>query len=107
MVVPFRSGEEGLHAVEMLSRDPSTVDVRVVVVDLAGCELDENFGAAALEQVLETIVLWGAEALLTGVSTLSEAVVEGLEAQHLLIRKDLPEAIATAFQIAEAQRYSI
>jgi hypothetical protein len=33
-------------------------------------------------------------------------VVAELERSHAVIHKDLPEAIATAFQIAEAQRGS-
>ena len=44
------------------------------------------------------------EPLLTGISPLSERAVGDLERTHLVIRKDLPEAIASAFQIAEAQR---
>ena len=49
----------------------------------------------------------GAEALITGVSPLSEAAVADCESRHLLVRKDLSEAIAAAFQIAEAQRFSL
>ena len=37
-------------------------------------------------------------------SPLSEGVVRGIERARLILRKDLPDAIATAFQIAEAQR---
>ncbi len=105
MVLPFSNIDEALHTVEMLGRDPDTSDVRVVVVDLRCEELDEGFTAAALEQILETIEAWGAEALLTNVSPLAEAVVADLEVKHLLLRKDLPEAIAAGFQIAEAQRH--
>jgi hypothetical protein len=47
---------------------------------------------------------WGAEPILTGISPLSEPVVADLEKTHLVMRKDLPAAIAAAFQIAEAQR---
>jgi predicted hydrocarbon binding protein len=105
MVLPFSNVDEALHTVEMLGRDPDTSDVRTVVVDLCGEGLDEGFGAAALEQVLATIEAWGAEAILTNVSPLAEPIVADLESKHLLLRKDLPEAIAAAFQIAEAQRH--
>lgn len=105
MVLPFSNIDEALHTVEMLGRDPDTSDVRAVVVDLCGEGLDEGFTAAALEQILETVEAWGAEAILTNVSPLAEAVVADLEVKHLLLRKDLPEAIAAAFQIAEAQRH--
>ncbi len=103
MVMPFVGVEEALGAVDILSRDPGTSEVGVVVVDLRHAVLDEAFGADALEQVVSVIDSWGAEAILAGVSPLCEAAVAGVEARHLLIRKDLPEAIAVAFQIAEAQ----
>ncbi|MBW2291060.1 MAG: hypothetical protein JRG89_09540 [Deltaproteobacteria bacterium] len=105
MVLPFANIDEALHTVEMLGRDPDTCDVRAVVVDLRGEGLDEGFGAAALEQILTTVEAWGAEAILTNVSPLAEAIVADLEVKHLLLRKDLAEAIAAAFQIAEAQRH--
>ena len=75
-------------------------------VSLRG-ELRLGFGAAALEQVLGSIESWGAEAILTGVSQFSEPVVEGLEVAHCILRKDLGEAIASAFQLADAQRHSL
>jgi len=105
MVLPFTNCDEALQMVEMLGRNPQTREVRVVVVDLRGEGLDEGFAAAALEQTLETIEAWGAEAIVANVSVLAEAVVSDLEVRHLLLRKDLPEAIAAAFQIANAQRH--
>ena len=105
MVLPFANVDEALHTAEMLGRDPDTSGVRAVVVDLCGEGLDEGFAAAALEQILATIEAWGAEAILTNVSPLAEPIVADLEVKHLLLRKDLPEAIAAAFQIAEAQRH--
>ena len=99
------TNNEVLATIESLRADPGTASVRVVVVDLRGSPLDDGFGAAALERALEMIESWGAEAILTGVSPLSEATVQDLETAHLLMRKDLPEAIASAFQIADAQRH--
>lgn len=105
MVLPFTTLEEALGTVDMLSRDDDIGEIRVVVVDLRDRPLDEGFGAAALEQVLETIESWNAQSLITGVSPGSEAAIASLEASHLVLRKDLPEAIATAFQISDAQRH--
>jgi len=105
MVLPFSNVDEALHVVDMLGRDPETSGVRAVVVDLQGETLDANFAATALEQTLQKIEAFGAEALLTGVCALAEPIVAELETTHLLLRKDLPEAIAVAFQIAEAQRH--
>ncbi len=105
MVLPFTQVDEAMATVDMLGRDPATCSVRAVVIDLRGQLLDDGFTAAGLEQVLEAVEAWGAEAILTGVSPFSEAIVGDLEATHLLTRKDLPEAIASAFQIAEAQRH--
>lgn len=104
MVVPFSGPDEALRALDLIGRDPGARDVRVVVLDLAGAIIDDGFGASALEQVLDAVASWGAEPILTGISPLSEAAVADVERSHLLMRKDLPEAIATAFQMAEALR---
>ena len=58
--------------------------------------------AAALEQILETIESWNAQSLITGVCPGSESAIASLEASHLVLRKDLSEAIAAAFQISDA-----
>jgi hypothetical protein len=107
MVLPFTTLDEALGTVDMLGRDPGIQEIRSVVVDLRENPLDEGFGAAALEQILETIESWGAQSLITGVSPAAETVVQSIEASHLVLRKDLSEAIATAFQIADAQRRSV
>lgn len=107
MVLPFTTLDEALGTVEMLGRDPGIGEIGAVVVDLRERPLDEGFGAAALEQILETIESWNAQSLITGVSPASEAAMASLEASHLVVRKDLPEAIATAFQIADAQRHQL
>jgi hypothetical protein len=107
MVLPFTTLEEALGTVDMLGRDPGIGEIRCVVVDLRELPLDEGFGAAALEQVLETIESWNAQSLLTGVCPSSEGAIASLESSHLILRKDLPEAIATAFQIADAQRRAL
>ncbi|HME73447.1 MAG TPA: V4R domain-containing protein [Myxococcota bacterium] len=104
MVLPFSGSEECLRAIDLIGRDPAAGDVSVVVLDLSGAVIDEGFGAVALENVLEAIEAWGAEPILAGVSPLSERVVGELQGSHLVVRKDLPLAIASAFQIAHAQR---
>jgi len=106
MVIPYSSPEESLHALELIGRDPGARDVRVVIVDLSGAIIDEGFGAVALEQILDAIERWGAEPILAGISPLSNRVLEDLEQTHLVIHKDLPEAIAAGFQIAELHRVS-
>jgi hypothetical protein len=105
MVLPFIGPDDALATIELLGRNPDTCSARVVVIDLRGSDLDEGFGAAALEQVLGQIESWGADSILTGVSQFSEPVVEGLEVAHCILRKDLSEAIASAFQLADAQRH--
>ena len=105
MVLPFTTLDEALGTVELLGRDPGISEIRAVVVDLRERPLDEGFGAAALEQVLETIESWNAQSLITGVCPASEAAMESIEASHLILRKDLTEAIATAFQIADSQKH--
>ncbi len=104
MVIPFSGAEEALIALDLVGRDPAAGAVSVVVIDLSGAIVDEAFGAVALEQIVDTVEAWGAETIFAEVSALSEGVVAGLERQPLLIHKQLPQAIAAAFQIAEAQR---
>ena len=106
MVMPFTTADETLRTSEALSRDSSISDIRAVVIDLRNEMIDESFDAAAIERVLETVEAWGAEPILTGINPLAADIVDGLESQHLLIRKDLPDAIAAAFLIAEAQRHA-
>jgi len=107
MVLPFTTLDEALGTVEMLGRDPGISEIRAVVIDLREQPLDEGFGAAALEQILETVESWQAQSLITGVGPAAEAAMASLEASHLVLRKDLSEAIATAFQIADAQRHRL
>ncbi len=105
MVMPFAELDLALQTIDLLGRDPGMRGVRVVVLDLCGTEIDDDLGAAGLERLIENVQSWGAEIILTGISPMSDRVVADLEATHLLSRKDLPEAIAYAFQIAEAQRH--
>jgi hypothetical protein len=104
MVLPYTGPDDALRTLETLARDPGIGAVRAVVIDLRDAVLDEGFAALALEQLIESIEAWGAEPILSRVSSLSEGVVRGIESARLLLRKDLPDAIAAAFQIAEAQR---
>lgn len=105
MVLPFADADSVLETVDRLGRDPNTAPVRVVVLDLRNRVLDESFDCAALEVVLEAVETWGAETIVTGVSPLSEGVIAQLEASHLLLRKNVAEAVTAAFQIADAQRH--
>jgi anti-anti-sigma regulatory factor len=89
---------------ELIGRDDAARDVSVVVVDLAGAIVDEAFGAVILEQIVESAERQGAETIFAAASSLSEPVIAELERQPLLVHKDLAQAIAAAFQIANAQR---
>jgi hypothetical protein len=104
MVIPFCGPDEALQALDLIGRDPSARQVSVVVVDFSGAVVDEAFGAMALEQLIEGCEGIGAEVVFTGLGELSAQVVEGLSHAPLLIVKDLHTAIATAFQVASAQR---
>ena len=92
------------QGLELIGQDPGAQEVRVVVVDLSGTVIDEGFGAAALEQILEAVEGWGAEPVLTWITPFYERVVAVLERSHLIMRKDLTEVVASAFQLAEALR---
>jgi anti-anti-sigma regulatory factor len=107
MVIPFSGVDEALAAVDLVSHDPGASEVSVVVVDLSGAIIDDAFGAVALERIIESIESWGGEAILAGASPLSESVLEDLEHPPLMIQKDLEEAIAAAFRIADSQRRTL
>jgi len=107
MVIPFGGVDEALAAVDLVGRDPGAAEVSVVVVDLSDAIIDEAFGAVALERIVESIESWGGEAILAAASPLSQPVLEGLDHQPLMIQKDLQEAIAAAFRIAESQRRTL
>jgi hypothetical protein len=107
MVIPYAGADETISGLDLIRRDPGARGVRVVVIDLAGAIIDESFGAVELERVLEAVEGIGAEPILTGISPLSERTVAGLEASHLIVQKDLPAAIAAAFQIADAMRRAL
>lgn len=104
MVMPFGGPEEALRALELLERDPSAQDVSVLVVDLRDAVIDEAFGALALEQIVGSAAAWGAEVVLADPSPLSRVAIDGLTHPPLLVAKSLEEAVATAFQVARAQR---
>ncbi|MEN8159321.1 MAG: V4R domain-containing protein [Myxococcota bacterium] len=61
MILPFAGTDECLRSLDLIGREPGARPVRVVVIDLGGAVIDEDFGAASLEQVLDAIVGWGAE----------------------------------------------
>ncbi len=107
MVLPYTFTEEVLATIDMLGRSDETRGVRVVVIDLSEAVLDEGFAAAGLEQSLDAIEQWGAEAILAGVSTINQPIVDGLDSHHMVTHKALPDAIAMAFQITEAQRHAL
>ncbi len=104
MVIPFAGADEALSALELIGCDPEAGGVTVIVLDLTGAVIDEAFGAVALERIVEVCEVWGAEVIFAGVSTQSQAVIDGLARPPLLVHKDLEGAIAAGFQIAEAQR---
>lgn len=104
MVIPYSGPEEALAALDLIGRDPGAADVSVVVVDLSGAVIDEAFGALALEQIVQTVEAWGAEAIFAEPASLSAGVLADLDHAPLLVEKDLDHAVAAAFQIAQSQR---
>jgi hypothetical protein len=107
MVMPFRDPDQALRGLALIGSDPAAREVSVVVIDLGGEPLDDAFEASNLESVVDAIAGWGAEAVLANVSPLGEDAVADLVARGVAARKDLPLAIACAFQIAGAQRQTV
>ena len=104
MVMPYAGPDAALETLELLGRDAGAAQVSVIVLDLHGAMIDEAYGAVALEQLVETAESWGTEVLFADPSPLSEAVLADLDPPPLLMLKDLPSAVALAFQISRSQR---
>lgn len=107
MVLPFRRAEEAKTTVQVLSEDGNALGVRAVVVNLEHGLLAEDREFDFLVQTLQMIEQWGAEAILSGLSEPLSRRVDQRLCAPLLQRNNLPEAVASAFQIAEAQRYPL
>jgi hypothetical protein len=105
MIMPFTGREDSLDSIEAMGNDEALRGVRVIVLDLCNEVLDEGAGTTALESLIEDIQSQNVEVILTRISSLSQNSVAELQPNLFLSRKDLPEAIAYAFQIAEAQRH--
>ena len=106
MVVPYSGTEEAQRSVGLIGQDPGARDVSVVILDLTGTLIDDVFGASALEQIVQTIEAWGAEAIFAGIGPQSERVIRDLSRPPIAIHRDVQQAIVAGFQIAEAQRRS-
>ena len=104
MVVPYSGTEEALQAVGLIGRDPGASEVSVVILDLTGTLIDGAFGAAALDQIVESIEAWGAEAVFAGLGPQSERVITDLSRPPIAVHEEVQQAIVAGFQIAEAQR---
>lgn len=107
MVIPFSGVDEALRGLDLIGRDPAARAVSVVILDLTGAALDTASGAAALELVVSAVEGWGAEPLLAGIGPLSEYAAADLDARGVASHKDLPTAIAAAFQIARSQERTV
>ncbi len=103
MVIPYAGPDEALAALELIGHDPTAREVSVVVLDLDGAIVDQAHGALSLEHIVHAVEAWGAEAIFTEPSPLSSQVLSELENPPLLVAKNLEEAIAVAFQVAESQ----
>lgn len=104
MIVPYSGAGASIAALDLIDYDEMARDVSVVVVDLSGAYVDRCVGALGLERLVDAIERRGADVMLAGVSKASEAGVAALEERHLTLHRELPLAIAAAFQIADAQR---
>jgi hypothetical protein len=104
MIVPYGNGDEAVRAVDLIETDPAAADVSVVVLDLGDAIIEAAYGALTLEQVIAAAEGYGAETIFAAASEALQPVLEGLSRQPLRVLKDLDAAVASAFQVADAQR---
>jgi len=107
MVLPFSDPEVAETTLLELEMDSLSSEIGAVVIDLRGRSLDTNSEQVRLERILKVIARWQAQAVFAGVSRATEATLQRFDSGCLIARKKLSEAIAVAFQIAEAQSHSV
>ncbi|MFP6638760.1 MAG: hypothetical protein VCC04_00845 [Myxococcota bacterium] len=107
MVLPCSRPRDALATLKQLQEDASLRDVRVVVVDLLNTVVAPGCAKDPVEDLLDAIESWGAETVLTGLCRPTRATLSPLQRPVLIGPNGLPEAIAMAFQVAEAGRHLI
>lgn len=105
MVFPFREPDEALQAAETLEKSDRHDGIRVVVIDLEAAHMNPQRHFGPLASLLCRVESWGAEAVLANVSEELESIVSRLGARPLLTHSTRAEAIASAFQIVDAQKH--
>jgi hypothetical protein len=107
MVLPFSDpgvAESTLHSLE---GDSLIRDIRAVVIDLRGQPIDSEAALVGIERILKILDRWPAQPVFAGVSAANEKTLQTFGSDCFVAHQKLPEAIATAFQIAEAQRHAL
>lgn len=107
MVLPFSDPEVAETTLLELEMDSLSSEIGAVVIDLRGRTLETNREQVRLERILKVINRWRAQAVFAGVTDASEATLQRFDSGCGVGRKKLSEAIAVAFQIAEAQSHSV
>ena len=105
MTVPY-AGEDTIQAVQAVTR-ASRTPIDVVVLNLDGAVVDDGVETVSLERVVDAIQEGGAETVLVGASPLSGRVIEQFGRAGFLVREDLCQAIAVAFQVSQFLRLSM
>lgn len=107
MVLPFTDpgvAESTLHSLE---QDSLIRDIRAVVIDLRGQPIDTEPALVGIERILKILERWPAQPIFAGVCEANEKMLQTFDSDCFVAHQKLPEAIATAFQIAEAQRHAL
>ena len=107
MVLPFTDpgvAESTLHSLE---QDSLVRDIRAVVIDLRSQPIDNEATLISIERVLKILERWSAQPVFAGVCEANEKMLRAFDSNCFVARQKLPEAIATAFQIADAQRHAL
>lgn len=105
MVVPFREPDEAVRTAETLEERGDHNDIRVVVIDFETARIDPRRDLGSLESLLRRVESWGAESVLANFPDKIESILPRLATGLLLTRSTRAEAIASAFQIVDAQKH--
>ena len=107
MVLPFIDPRTAESTLLSLERDSLVGEIRAVVIDLRGQSIDDEASLVGIERVLKTLQRWSAQPVFSAVREADEKLLRAFDSVCFVAHKKLPEAVAAAFQIADAQRHAL
>ncbi len=102
MILPYSGPEDGVLALDSIREDVGQNQIQVVVVDATGAVID-RVEALGLTRLLDALEAKGVETVMVGIGDRASRYFQARGEGHSapLVARDLSEAIALGFQIAQ------